>query len=173
MRRAVPFAGTALALGSLLLAGPAAGNGRSPPRPAGTAILTAACELRGNGERLEMVRPRLAGPGMPEGALVIRTDGSFAPVYLDLIRRIEIEDGATPDEEGTVAARLQRADGETATGSERVMVQAGAGNTPVRLSGFRPDGTRVEVELGQCRRLEFAVVGEGPVARPPLGPKAD
>lgn len=173
MRRAVPCLATAVALWGAMAA-PALANGRSTPRPAGTAILTAACESRADGARLELVRPRLAGPGMPEGALVVQSGDAFAPVYLDLIRRIEIDDGATPDAEGAVAAQVLRTDDAAAAGSAtRIMVRAGVDNRPILLRGFGRDGSRVEIDLAQCRRLEFAIVGEGPVDRPPLGAKAD
>jgi hypothetical protein len=173
MRGAEPILIAVLMLGSLAIAGAALGNGRSPPRPAGTAILTAVCEPRGGGERLEMVRPRLAAPAMPEGALLVRSEGAFAPIHLDLIRRIEINDGATPDDDGAVAVQLYRADGgPEAGGAARVKLLADD-KTPVKLRGFSRDGARVETDLAQCRRLDFAVVGEGPVDRPPLGAKAD
>lgn len=43
----------------------------------------------------------------------------------------------------------------------------------IRLRGFARDGARVEIDLAQCRRIDFAIVGDGPVDRPPLGAKAD
>lgn len=172
MRRADPVLIALLTLGSLAVAGSAAGNGRSPPRPAGTAILTAVCEARG-GEKIEMVRPRLAAPAMPEGALLVRSEGAFAPIYLDLIRRIEISDGAAADGDGAVAVQLYRAEGGAEAGSPAQAKLLADDRTPVKLRGFSRDGARLEVDLAQCRRLDFAVVGEGPVDRPPLGPKAD
>lgn len=173
MRRADPILIAMLTLGSLAAADAALGNGRSPPRPAGTAILTAVCEPRGGGAQLEMVRPRLAAPAMPEGALLVRSEGAFAPVYLDLIRRIEINDGAMPDADGAVAVQLYRADGGSEAGSPAQAKLLADDRTPVKLRGFSRDGARVEIDLAQCLRLDFAVVGDGPVDRPPLGAKAD
>lgn len=172
MRRAVSCLATAVAL-SGALALPVLANGRSTPRPAGTAILTATCESRADGARLDIVRPRLAGLAVPEGALLIRADGAFAPIYLDLIRRIEIDDGMVADDDGAVAVQLQRADAEPATGSPARAKLQGDDKKPIRLRGFARDGTRVEIELAQCRRIDFAIVGDGPVDRPPLGAKAD
>lgn len=172
MRRALSCLAAALALAGAL-AGPALGNGRSTPRPAGTAILTAACEMRADGARLDIVRPRLAGAAVPEGALLIRADGAFAPIHLDLIKRIEIDDGAVADDDGAVAVKLYRAEGDPPAGSAAQAKLQGDDKKPIRLRGFARDGARVEIDLAQCRRLDFAIVGDGPVDRPPLGAKAD
>lgn len=133
----------------------------SPPRPAGSDILDAACTDPG-GRVVVLRRVRLLTDDPAERIQFMTTSGAIARFRLSEIRRIELP-GTPPGADGFAAASTVLRAPDVRVTAIRLVSAVG----PLRVTGFTDRKERVEIRLADCRVLVIEIVGAAAVPGAP------
>lgn len=144
-----------LSLALALAAGPASPNGRTPPRTEELVFLKATCEAK-SGD-VEVFRARVVDAKGAAQSLAVRTGDATEQVAIRDVKAIAFTSDRA-DKNGFAKAKLTR-EGDDADAPVLLRVRTQDG--PLRLTGFKADGSDVRMSLLQCRKLSFAPQRQG------------
>ena len=129
-------------------------NGINPPRPSSANIVSAVVYDKSGGKQHKIYRARIIYNGKSIESLKFRIDGATEQIAITDIRAITFtKSKLSPD--GFVNAMLVRSEG---TEEIPVMVKVKANNKVITLAGFEESGTRVNINLTKCKRVEFSAI---------------
>jgi hypothetical protein len=132
------------------------GNGRTIPQSTDTSPLKAICS-QSDGGQLEIFRVRLIDGDDFDETLEVTSGGVTEELPLreiKLLRFLTTEINA----DGLMKAKIALIGAREET---LAMVQVRYGETAIRLTGFRSNGTKVSVGLSSCQAVEFSVLQGG------------
>ncbi len=139
-------------------------NGINPPRPA-TTVVTAIC-ADGSGKQLhKIMRAQVkdrAGSTSTQ-TVTFRSNDANEQLSIANIKTVALTSKAI-DKDGFTSATLTRRHGSS---NESGAVRVKSANTNLKLVGFTSAGTRVEVDLFNCKRVEFSSAADDGHRNPP------
>jgi hypothetical protein len=143
----------------LVVVNDGSGNGVNPPRLKETSTITASCHERSGTLQHAIFRARITHADESADVLTVRLGEASEQLAIADIESVALTDAAA-DRNGFVKANLiRRGDSKR----ESAAVQVRSKNSAIRLSGFNGSGSRINIDLAKCRRIEFspAAAGEG------------
>ena len=150
-----------LALMSIaLLANP---NGREPPRTSALAVVKATCDARAANIGHEVLRARIVDAKGLSQTLTVRMGAAIEQVAVYDIKTVTLASDAVDGSGFTKATVTLASDEKEVPAMVRVRSESGA----LRLIGFKADGSSIQVDLQDCKKISFTPQRRGePTSRP-------
>lgn len=149
----------------LLGAGTAFPNGINPPRPKTVSTVRAICAERSSDRRYEIYRARITDGKASSEVLTFRIGPTNQQLDLTQIKAVLLPSKGG-DSAGFATVGLVRRDSDK---QESALLQVRSKDSKLSLAGFSQTGERIEVELAQCKTIDFAAASSmenGPPAKP-------
>lgn len=142
---------------ALFLVNDGSANGINPPRLRETSPTTASCHERSGTRQHEIFRARITTASESTALLTIRLGDASEQLAIADIESLALTE-TSADRNGFVKATLTRR-GDSRR--ESTAVQVRSKDSAVWLSGFNGSGSRINIELAKCRRIEFSTAAAG------------